>query len=384
MNTKRGSILSILIIALAVASATSAYVLKTWRWPSPRATFNDSSLPSAWRTVVRNAAEEWEDTGDFDWDRSSSSQNKLTLERIDGSGGTLATTTNSRFGDFLYRIGILFDSSESWHTSSGTPPSSKLDALSVATHEFGHAVGIDHPESFRCGSGVSASSRPTMCQHGDLKKNDTSRRSLASDDRNAIEDQYNGTSSAPSAGLQVGPQQTVCVDFDTAFISADDVVRSAEQVVHGIVTEVGPTRWNSNDGVYWGDVPSSSAVLPYHTVTIAPSDVLYDEHETLSASTSVSIIVSRMSPVDASGCGATSVGPFAVGDEVIVFLEKRSMAWRSGGMRRFVQPVNDPYSAGFVAVGDGSFRAFNASVTTDGQTTNEIRSSIHDLKNISD
>lgn len=383
MNTKRGSIGFVFILALALAATAGAYVLKPWRWPSAQATFSTSQLPtSAWRSLARDAADEWEDTGEFNWTHSSSSQNKLSLTPLDGSGDTLATTTHDRYGNFLYKIAIFFDSAESWHTSSGTPPSSKYDALSVAVHEFGHAVGIDHPQSSKCSSSVPKSQRPTMCQHGsasDAKKNDTYRRTLEDDDEDGIEDQYDGSNLA--SGLAIGAGHSICVDFDTASVSPEDRARRAESVIHGTVVSVGPTRWNSDDGLYWDDSSSKAATLPYHMVTIAPMELIYDERGVLAASSSVSFLVMRMSPVDAVGCGSTSVGPFEVGDETIVFLEKRSMAWRTGDMRQFLQTAGDPYSSTLFKSKDGRF--YEASVQEDdpGMTPSEVDRSIRDFRN---
>jgi hypothetical protein len=384
MNTKRGSIAFVFILALALAATAGAYVLKSWRWPAARATFDTSQLPSsAWRSLARDAADEWEDTGEFDWTHLSSSQNKLSMKPLDGSNGTLATTTHDKYGNFLYKIAIFFDSGESWHTSSGTPPSSKYDALSVATHEFGHAVGLDHPQSSKCASSVPKSERPTMCQHGtpsDARKNDTYRRSLADDDEDGIEDQYNNTS---SSGLVVDKTlgHSVCVDFDTAYITREDRARSAESVIHGTVTAVSDTYWNADDGKYWDDPKVSAATLPYHVVTLAPVGLIHDENEGRVASTSISFVVMQMSPIDSAGCGDSSTGPYAVGDEVVVFLENRQMAWRTGGMKQLLQPVNDPDSATIRKSSDGLFYELGfAEEAPEGSTVSEIQRAVHNLR----
>ncbi len=383
MNTKRGSIAFVFILALALAATAGAYVLKSWRWPSAQATFNTSQLPtSAWRSLARNAADEWEDTGEFNWTHSSSSQNKLEVSYLDGSGNKLATTTHQKHGNFLYKIGIVFDSSEPWHTSSGTPPSSKYDALSVAVHEFGHAVGIDHPQSSKCSSSVPKSRRPTMCQHddgGDAKKNDTYRRSLEGDDEDAIEDQYDMTSSG--IGLEIGNGVNVCVDFESVGLSREDRARESQAVIHGLVTSVGPTRWNADDGQYWDDPTSSSAVLPYHIVTLEPFEVLSDEGVGLTGSTSVSILIARMSPIDSSGCGPGSVSPFAVGNEIIAFVENREIAWRTKGFYRTLQFTGEPAESSLIKMKTGDFQEMHSLEIDEPQySVDELRRVIRDLR----
>lgn len=383
MNTKRGSIAFVIILALALAATAGAYILKPWRWPSNHATFNTSLLPSsAWRSLARDAADEWEDTGEFDWTHSSSSQNKLELTYLDGPGKKLATTTNQRYGNFLYKISIFFDSSESWHTSSGTPPSSKYDALSVATHEFGHAVGIDHPQSSTCSSSIPKSRRPTMCQHddgGDAKKNDTYRRTLEDDDEDAIEDQYDATSSG--IGLDLGNGVNICVDFDSVGLNREDRARESQAVVHGRVTSVGPTLWNADDGRHWDDPGSGSAVLPYHIVTLELLDVLSDDGVGLTGSTSISILVARMSPIDASGCGPGSVSPFVVGNEIIAFVENREIAWRTKGFHRALQFTGEPAESSLIKTKAGDFQEMQSLETDEPHySVDELREVIHDLR----
>jgi hypothetical protein len=64
---------------------------------------------------------------------------------IDGSGGTLAEHELPNGSDKPVRG--WFDLGEKWHVGMDAPPQSKIDLLAVATHEFGHGIGLGHEPS---------------------------------------------------------------------------------------------------------------------------------------------------------------------------------------------------------------------------------------------
>jgi hypothetical protein len=65
----------------------------------------------------------------------------VLARRIDGASGTLAEHELPPGNDQQLRG--WFDSGESWTTDS-PPPQRKVDLVAVATHEFGHGIGLSH------------------------------------------------------------------------------------------------------------------------------------------------------------------------------------------------------------------------------------------------
>jgi hypothetical protein len=64
----------------------------------------------------------------------------ILARRIDGQSGTLAEHELPPGNDQQLRG--WFDIGEKWTTNS--PPGGKVDLIAVATHEFGHGIGLSH------------------------------------------------------------------------------------------------------------------------------------------------------------------------------------------------------------------------------------------------
>jgi hypothetical protein len=61
--------------------------------------------------------------------------------------GLLAQTVLFFVGDRITECDMRFNSAVNWYTGTGTPAADQVDWWSVATHEMGHCLGLDHEDS---------------------------------------------------------------------------------------------------------------------------------------------------------------------------------------------------------------------------------------------
>lgn len=83
--------------------------------------------------------------------------NEVVRDGIDGPGGTLAVTRlvyNDGWGQCVWlddanidETDVVFDSAENWSVSSFNYTSTAFHFQTVAVHEFGHVMGLDHEDS---------------------------------------------------------------------------------------------------------------------------------------------------------------------------------------------------------------------------------------------
>lgn len=98
---------------------------------------------------------------------------------IDGAGGTLAYTAVCIGGKQIFGFQTVFDSGDTWSDSGA---SGKFDIQATATHEEGHATGLDHVHAPR-------DARLTMYPY--ITAGDTGFRTLGCGDRLGVNALYN-------------------------------------------------------------------------------------------------------------------------------------------------------------------------------------------------
>ena len=181
-----GSAVAAIVIA---ASSAGAFVLLGPAWGFPVVIYDESALGNPWKNAAFNGASEWTDVTSsiFQWIPDTFGDNDVTVGSIDGSGGTLAVTSVSSISliGFIIESDIEFDSAESWYKGTGTPSATQYDGWSVAAHEFGHALGLDHT-NLSCNGSIST--RPTMCPT--YSKGKIYARTLHADDEDGLDALY--------------------------------------------------------------------------------------------------------------------------------------------------------------------------------------------------
>lgn len=176
--------IGLIVITLVVMLVSTIYQVYAYNpsgctWPTNNPVYDGHVLSSGWNNAVSNGRNQWNNVTPSPLSilRDDTSNNEVTLG---ATGGQAGTTTRTCVNGTITDADIVFNSSFTWYTGTGSPGSS-WDAWSVATHEFGHHIGFEHTQGV-CGG--SESTKPTMCSGYSAGK--TYKRSLEFDDKNGL------------------------------------------------------------------------------------------------------------------------------------------------------------------------------------------------------
>lgn len=110
------------------------------------------------QALLRQAFDSWEAVADIDFVEVAdglSTNIKLGWDAIDGAFGTVGQARTWSISDDFYdaanvrfstsRSDIRFDTAEDWSLTRA-PAFNKVDFFSVALHEIGHSIGLDHTD----------------------------------------------------------------------------------------------------------------------------------------------------------------------------------------------------------------------------------------------
>lgn len=184
------SIALVTIIILNSWQLTSAYTSHS-KWATNSGSFKyDLSLPTNFHSPTAYGATVWNSVSTSSWSwaiNSPTSSSRIRYGWVDGANGFIAETQwwHDSNGN-INKIEVEYDSYENWYTGSGSPGSNQYDLRSVAVHELGHALGLNHTQSMPHCPGNSADA--TMCESVSIGS--TYWRSLAGDDRDGVDDLY--------------------------------------------------------------------------------------------------------------------------------------------------------------------------------------------------
>ncbi len=194
----------------AAVTACSAYMGP--KWSTPATTFSlASSIPSTWASAIQAAAQGWNQGGSrFAFSLNATSPHTISLADL-GGGSTLASTRVEYYqtSQQMVRFSMTFNNRYTWSISG---QAGQFDVQNIATHELGHALGLNHPGAAECGEETMWSSAGV----GETKK-----RSLEPGDKNGLVTLY-GTANATTTPPPTAPfpAPTVATPVTTYFALA--------------------------------------------------------------------------------------------------------------------------------------------------------------------
>lgn len=138
----------ILLFLIMSISLAYAYTLYRAKWRTHQTGLDYDHLSSGWKSVVYNSRTAWNNAGaDMEIYYSTISQNDVDVDNFGSTRWAGRVLINEYWLGRWYFSQVDMEIN-TYHTSatygSILPASSRYDGQSIATHELGHLVGLEH------------------------------------------------------------------------------------------------------------------------------------------------------------------------------------------------------------------------------------------------
>ena len=125
-------------------------------------------------------------------------------------------------------------------------------------------------------------------------------------------------------------------------LTFEEMVSTADVIFVGRLVEMSPSKWNQDNGEYWGE-----DAIQYHTLRFQV--LRFIVNGTASGQTiEVTILGSSLSE-------GNQDYNLAIGDDVLVFAGTTDLVWREGGTKPTIAVMTDPYHSFFIRNSNGDF-----------------------------
>jgi hypothetical protein len=152
------------------------------------------------------------------------------------------------------------------------------------------------------------------------------------------------------SALQLSPTAEIVVETHASYeqLSREDILKQADAIVIGSITQISPTRFNQDSGELWEPTMDDATPLALHYVDVKIDKVLTGK---VDFEEKVEVVVLGNSPTESTSHADHHLKS---GDQVILFLNTTKLVWRDG-TRSVWCFVGSPLQAALILQEDGLY-----------------------------